>query len=362
MPGLTQSRRDRQLVRRKADVPDPALVEHALDFGAPVCATRTISSGATRPRRRARTSTSPSSSDLRRLVERRRYGIARSRSLSRYRRDSWPFSARSSWRRTRFSAPAAPRPARCPRAFPRASGSPSIARSTASRRRRTSRATLAARCAAARRRPTRQSTTRCACRLRRRATSCWRASRWRVATPSLALEYFLAAPDVDAVHAAAQALAPRDPAAAYALERMLRRALYRCDDPSRRGGGDVLAHGRARQRARLARVPGSPAQRAWLRRGMHGLSRRRSSLAPLSEKYAIVRRESSRCCSATRRRAAELFARAVEIDPASADAIAGLGVVAYGTATPAGARAISRARGASIRTRVMVRALERDLR
>ena len=56
--------------------------------------------------------------------------------------------------------------------------------------------------------------------------------------------------------------------------------------------------------------------------------RRPSSLAPLSERYVIADANQADLLGA-RDRAERLFARAADLDPGSADAIAGLGVVAF---------------------------------
>ena len=75
------------------------------------------------------------------------------------------------------------------------------------------------------------------------------------------------------------------------------------------------------------------------------------SLAPLSERY-VVEAANQADLLGDRRRAAQLFAHAVDIDPASADAIAGLGVVAWenGDRERRGPL-LERARGLSIRAR-----------
>ncbi len=176
----------------------------------------------------------------------------------------------------------------------------------------------------------------------------------------LADEYFLAAPDPDAVDAAAQALVTRDPAAAYALEALLQAALAR-------GGThpDAVAQaywrmGVLANETAFRQVPGSPAQRAWLRRGLRGFEAA-VSLAPLSERY-VVSAANQADLLGDRRRAAELFAQGVAIDPAGADALAGLGVIAWENGDAAAARAyLARARRIDPNSR-MVRALERDLR
>jgi tetratricopeptide (TPR) repeat protein len=176
----------------------------------------------------------------------------------------------------------------------------------------------------------------------------------------LALEYFLAAPDPDAVNRAAQALAVRDPAAGYALEGLLVARLA--------GGGthpDALAQaywvmGRLANRQAWRQVPGSRLQRAWLRLGLRDFEAA-VRLAPLSERY-IVTAANQADLLGDRRRAEELFAQGVDVDPASADAVAGLGVVAWENGNRSAAnRYLARARSLDAGA-LMVRALERDLR
>lgn len=177
---------------------------------------------------------------------------------------------------------------------------------------------------------------------------------------TLALEYFLAAPNADAVQAAAEALATRDPASGFALERLLevRLALLRTHP-------DAVAEaywrmGRLANRQAWRQVPGSPAQRAWLRRALADFEAA-VRLAPLSERFVIADANQANLLG-EERRAGALFRQGVEIDPASADSIAGLGVIALEegdrkTATTYLARASALDPNA-----LMVRALERSLR
>jgi tetratricopeptide (TPR) repeat protein len=178
--------------------------------------------------------------------------------------------------------------------------------------------------------------------------------------PVLALEYFLAAPDVDAVQSVVGALAIRDSAAAYALERTLNaRLAIQTTHP------DAVAEtywrmGELANRRAWSEVPASSAQGAWLRRAM-GDFQSAIELAPLSEKFAIAAANQAMLLGDVER-AKRLFARAVEVDPSSADAVAGLGVVAYRERDRATARAyLARARQLDPHS-LMVRALERDLR
>ena len=84
-------------------------------------------------------------------------------------------------------------------------------------------------------------------------------------------------------------------------------------------------------------------------------------LAPLSERYVISAANQANLLGA-RRRARALFRQAVDIDPASADAIAGLGVVALEDGDrKAAIDYLTRARAIDP-SALMVRALERSLR
>jgi tetratricopeptide (TPR) repeat protein len=177
---------------------------------------------------------------------------------------------------------------------------------------------------------------------------------------ALALEYFLAAPDADSVQAAAEALAPHDPASSFALERLLevRLTLLRTHP-------DAVAEaywrmGRFANRQAWRQVPGSPAQRAWLQRALADFEAA-VRLAPLSERYVIADANQANLLG-RRERAGELFRQGVEIDPASADSIAGLGVVALEEGDRKTAIAyLARARALDPNA-LMVRALERSLR
>ncbi|HEY1653727.1 MAG TPA: tetratricopeptide repeat protein [Candidatus Tumulicola sp.] len=178
--------------------------------------------------------------------------------------------------------------------------------------------------------------------------------------PQLAFEYFLAAPDVAAVQASVDALAARDPAAAYAREETLSsRVALLATHP------DAVAEVRWRMgllsnRQAWREVPGSPAQKSWLRRAM-GDFLAAADFAPLSEKYAIAAANQAMLLDDLRRSRA-LFARAASANPGSADALAGLGVVAYRTGDVAAARNyLERARRIDPHA-LMVRALDRDLR
>jgi tetratricopeptide (TPR) repeat protein len=177
---------------------------------------------------------------------------------------------------------------------------------------------------------------------------------------SLALEYFLAAPDVDAVQSTVSALATSDPASAYFLERTLNARLsLQTIHP------DAVAEtnwrmGELANRRAWREIPGSLAQGNWLRRGMSDFQAA-VDLATLSGKFAISAANQAMLLGDVAR-ARALFAHAAETDPGSADAIAGLGVVAYRQGDRRSAVAyLARAQSIDPHS-LMVRALERDLR
>ena len=176
----------------------------------------------------------------------------------------------------------------------------------------------------------------------------------------LGLEYFLAAPDVDAVEASVSSLATRDPAAGYALEQTLNaRLALQATHP------DAVAEsswrmGELANRRAWREIPASRAQGSWLLRAM-GDFEAAVARAPLSEKFAIAAANQAMLLG-NLARAHTLFAKAVAVNPGSADAVAGLGVVAYQLGDPATARAyLARARRLDANA-LMVRALARDLR
>ncbi len=178
--------------------------------------------------------------------------------------------------------------------------------------------------------------------------------------PELALEYFLAAPDVDAVQSAVSSLATGDPAAAYFLERTLNARLSLQTIHPDAVAETYWRMGELANRRAWREIPASRAQGNWLRRGMADFQSA-VDLAPLSGKFAIsAANQAMQLGDVARARA--LFARAAETDPASADAVAGLGVVAYRQGDRRSAVAyLARARSLDPHS-LMVRALERDLR
>jgi hypothetical protein len=176
---------------------------------------------------------------------------------------------------------------------------------------------------------------------------------------ALALEYFLAAPDAAAIEAAAEANATSDPAAAYSLEQLLevRLALLKTHP-------DAVAEaywqmGRFANRKAWVQVPGSRAQNRWLARALLDFDAA-VTLSPLSERYVIEDANQADLLK-EHDRAAELFRHAAAIDPGSADAVAGLGVVAWQNGDRNAAELyLKRARALDARS-PMVAALERDL-
>jgi Flp pilus assembly protein TadD len=175
----------------------------------------------------------------------------------------------------------------------------------------------------------------------------------------LALEYDVAAPDVDAVAKAAALLAASDPQAGYRLELHLKERLALLTTHP-----DAVAEaswnlGEFANESAWRERSGSPAQTAWLRRALADFESA-VALAPLSEKYALAAGNQAALLGDFVR-AGQLFRQAAEIDPGGADALAGLGVAALAAGDRVQARAyLVRARALDPDA-TMVRALERDI-
>jgi hypothetical protein len=175
----------------------------------------------------------------------------------------------------------------------------------------------------------------------------------------LAQEYYLAAPDPDGVGTMVETLAARDPAAGYELERRLEsRLAHGGTHPDLTAEADWKL-GRLANREAWRQVPGSAFQRMWLRKAFEDFETA-AGLAPLSQRYLIEDANQADLLG-DRARAEVLFERSAAADPSSADAVAGLGVVAWQNGDRRAAEAyLSRARAIDARA-LMVRALERDL-
>lgn len=177
---------------------------------------------------------------------------------------------------------------------------------------------------------------------------------------ALAAEYFLAAPDPAAVSANAEALAARDPASAYALERLLAIRLERAGTHPDAVADAYWQMGRFANRQAWREVSGSVRQRKWLAIALHDFYAA-VALAPLSDRYLVEAANQADLLD-DRSRAKALFGRAADLDPRSADAIAGLGVIAWKDGDRrAAVDYLTRARAIDSNA-LMVRALERDLK
>jgi tetratricopeptide (TPR) repeat protein len=176
---------------------------------------------------------------------------------------------------------------------------------------------------------------------------------------ALAFEYYLAAPDVDAVESYVESVATRDPAKAYKLEGILSRRLVLSGTHPDGVAETQWRMGLLANRRAWREIPDSPAQGTWLRRGMDAFANA-LALAPLSDRYAIAAANQAMLLGQVERSKA-LFAQAERSNPGSADAIAGLGVAAYQQGdVQTAADALTRAERIDPNA-LMVRALAHDI-
>jgi tetratricopeptide (TPR) repeat protein len=175
----------------------------------------------------------------------------------------------------------------------------------------------------------------------------------------LALEYDIAAPDVDAVSQAAAALAGANPQGAYQLELHLKDRLEILTTHPDAVAEAYFSLGQFGNQSAWKKIPESPDQHSWLRRA-DGDFESAVALAPLSEKYALAAGNQAALLG-NYARARQLFEQAAEIDPGGADALAGLGVAAFAAGDAATARAYLQRARALDPSALMVRALQRDL-
>jgi tetratricopeptide (TPR) repeat protein len=137
----------------------------------------------------------------------------------------------------------------------------------------------------------------------------------------IALEYFLVAPDVDAVQRQVERIASSDPRAAFALEDLFR---GRLEALTTHPDAVADAYWRLGQLA-TAQAVRQPSQRtALLREGMREY-RRAVDLAPLSDRYLLAAGSQALDLN-DMPTARHFFQRGVDADPTSADAYAGLGL------------------------------------
>lgn len=137
-----------------------------------------------------------------------------------------------------------------------------------------------------------------------------------------AQRHFLAAPDLFAIDQRVDRLARTDPVAAYNLEMRLKQRLERLPTHP---DAVAEAYWRLGQLAtvRAARVP----HERWLERGMRDYLQA-VALSPLTEKYLLA--AGSQALNLHNAHGARrFFRRAIDVDPASADAYAGLGIADF---------------------------------
>ncbi|HEY9085616.1 MAG TPA: hypothetical protein VIN40_06740 [Candidatus Tyrphobacter sp.] len=142
----------------------------------------------------------------------------------------------------------------------------------------------------------------------------------------LALEYFFAAPDIDALQREVLRVAQNDPVAAYAFERHVseRLAALQTHPDAVAEAHWTMAELAEESALRLSRQ--NAARKAWLRRGL-GDGIVAVQLSPLSEKY-VLEVASLELGLGDLDAARRWYRRALGVDPGSADALAGLRTLA----------------------------------
>jgi tetratricopeptide (TPR) repeat protein len=174
----------------------------------------------------------------------------------------------------------------------------------------------------------------------------------------LALEYFIAAPDVDAVQAEIARMAQRDPESAYAFETRFRnRLIALTTHPDAVADAYWIAGDLATKRSWH---PISQADRAaWAARALNDY-RIAAQQAPLNVKYALATANQA-LSMGNYDEAQRWYAHGVNVDPQSADSLAGLGLVALRRGDRALAmRYAERARVSGARAALLME-LEREL-
>ncbi len=181
----------------------------------------------------------------------------------------------------------------------------------------------------------------------------------RESEPVLALEYFFAAPDIDAVQIRVDEIARHDPAGALELEERLRDRLADLQThPDAVAEADWRMGVIASRASELAR-PGAE-RAAWNARALASYELAHS-LAPFSSKYGLAAANQA-YADGDGADASKFYRQTVEQDPGSADAVAGLGLIALEQGRRADAeRYLTRARGID-RASPMAAVLERKLR
>lgn len=140
----------------------------------------------------------------------------------------------------------------------------------------------------------------------------------------LAREYFLAAPDVDEMQAEIRAMSDTNADAAFAWELALK---DRLQSLTTHPDAVAFAYWRMGQLITLRGYRDPPARATLWRKGFHYYTVA-ANLAPLSERYLLAA-GSQAMLLREYDLARKYYQRGVDADPTSADAYAGLGIVAY---------------------------------